>query len=29
LFDLRDSNQALSTAKAVLAWVEQLDQPQG
>jgi HEPN domain-containing protein len=29
LFDLRDSDQALSTAKAVLAWVEQLDQPHG
>jgi HEPN domain-containing protein len=29
LFDPRDSDQALSTAKAVLAWVEQLDQPHG
>ena len=29
LFDARDSDQALSTAKAVLAWVEQLDQPHG
>ena len=26
LFDARDSEQALSTAKAVLAWVEQLNQ---
>ena len=25
----RDSDQALTTAKAVLAWVEQLDQPHG
>jgi HEPN domain-containing protein len=29
LFDARDSNQALSTAAAVLAWVEQLDQAPG
>jgi HEPN domain-containing protein len=29
LFDGRDSDQAISTAKAVLAWVEQLDQPSG
>ncbi|MCX5949043.1 MAG: HEPN domain-containing protein [Cyanobacteria bacterium] len=29
LFDARDSDQALTTAKAVLAWVEQLDQPHG
>ncbi|MEI7666142.1 MAG: HEPN domain-containing protein [Synechococcaceae cyanobacterium ELA263] len=29
LFDARDSDQALTTAKAVLNWVEQLDQPQG
>jgi HEPN domain-containing protein len=29
LFDARDSDQALSTAKAVLSWVEQLDQPHG
>lgn len=27
LFDPADSRQALSTAAAVLAWVEQLDQP--
>jgi HEPN domain-containing protein len=29
LFDDRDSEQAITTAKAVLAWVEQLDQPSG
>ena len=29
LFDARDSDQALTTAKAVLAWVEQLDQSPG
>ena len=29
LFDDRDSKQAITTAKAVLAWVEQLDQPSG
>jgi HEPN domain-containing protein len=29
LFDARDSEQALTTAKAVLAWVEQLDQVPG
>ncbi len=29
LFDDRDSEQALTTAKAVLAWVEQLDQVPG
>jgi len=27
LFDARDSDQALTTAQAVLAWVELLDQP--
>ena len=29
LFDACDSDQALTTAKAVLAWVEQLDQAPG
>jgi hypothetical protein len=29
LFDARDSEQALSTATSVLAWVEQLDQAPG
>jgi hypothetical protein len=29
LFDARDSDQALRTAKAVLSWVEQLDRPPG
>ena len=29
LFDPRDSDQALTTAEAVLIWVEQLDQPHG
>ena len=29
LFDARDSDQALSTAEAVLSWVEQLDRPPG
>ena len=29
LFDDRDSEQAIATAKAVLAWVEQLDQLSG
>jgi HEPN domain-containing protein len=29
LFEARDSDQALTTAKALLAWVEQLDQPSG
>jgi hypothetical protein len=28
-FDARDSDQALSTAEAVLSWVEQLDRPPG
>ena len=29
LFDARDSDQALTTAMAVLAWVEELDQSPG
>jgi HEPN domain-containing protein len=29
LFEARDSEQALTTAKSVLTWVEQLDQPPG